>query len=365
MQSLHGPTICFKLTCFAEGTISVVGGGTFNSLGKEMEITAPDGSIFQHQSFNVLSDETVRFVQPSTDSRVLNRIVSSDPSLINGSILANGKVYFASPGGLIFGEGSVVDVGVLHAIGGSLSDEDFLNRSYSYEQLTGTIENHGLINAREVILAGNKVINIGKIIVSSGDVVLAVGEGAIIESIDGTLGIEVSQGSQVEDIVASDFAGQAVLQSGIIESTRTRIHGDAIEQTGTIKANEVMFSDFSHLESQGEIQSSEVTKLSPRNISSGSKAKLTNVTNRINQISVDGKFNELSIYALGKTTVLAPQNSPTSPNLITAQSGEFKITDGSLLINASFAPVYTATESNMLIAAEGQIEFENKESLLI
>ena len=353
-----------SLHALPEGTVSVVGGGTFNSLGKEMEITAPDGSIFQHQSFNVLSDETVRFVQPSTDSRVLNRIVSSDPSLINGSILANGKVYFASPGGLIFGEGAVVDVGVLHAIGGSLSDEDFLNRSYSYEQLTGTIENHGLINAREVILAGNKVINIGKIIVSSGDVVLAVGEGAIIESIDGTLGIEVSQGSQVEDIVASDFAGQAVLQSGIIESTRTRIHGDAIEQTGTIKANEVMFSDFSHLESQGEIQSSVVTKLSPRNISSGSNAKLTNVTNRINQISVEGKFNELSIYALGKTTVLAPQNSPTSPNLITAQSGEFKITDGSLLINASFAPVYTATESNMLIAAEGQIEFENKESLL-
>ena len=93
-----------SLHALPEGTVSVVGGGTFNSLGKEMEITAPDGSIFQHQSFNVLSDETVRFVQPSTDSRVLNRIVSSDPSLINGSILANGKVYFASPGGLIFGE---------------------------------------------------------------------------------------------------------------------------------------------------------------------------------------------------------------------------------------------------------------------
>ena len=137
-----------------------------------------------------------------------------------------------------------MDVGVLHAIGGSLSDEDFLNRSYSYEQLTGTIENHGLINAREVILAGNKVINIGKIIVSSGDVVLVVGEGAIIESIDGTLGIEVSQGSQVEDIVASDFAGQAVLQSGIIESTRTRIHGDAIEQTGTIRQMRLCFQTF-------------------------------------------------------------------------------------------------------------------------
>jgi filamentous hemagglutinin family protein len=351
------------LYALPEATTPVSGGGSFSVNGNEMMINAPNNSIFEHQNFNVSSSEVVRFVQPDANARVLNRILSNTPSLVNGSIIANGKVYFSSPGGLVFGEGSAVDVGLLHAIGGDFSDENFLNSHYSYEQLTGTIENHGLINAREVILAGNKVINTGKIIVSSGDVVLAVGEGAIIESIDGTLGIEVSQGSQVEDIVASDFAGQAVLQSGIIESARTRIHGDAIEQTGTIKSNEVMFSDFSHLESQGEIQSSAVTKLSPRNISSGSNAKLTNGTNRMNQISIEGRFNELSIYALGKTTVLTPQNSPTSSNLLTAQSGEFKITDGSLLINASFAPIYTATESNMLIAAEGQIEFENKESL--
>ena len=348
-----------------EGTTPISGGGTFSVLENVMTIDAPNNSIFEHQHFNVATSETVRFVQPDSNSQVLNRILSNTPSLVNGSIIANGKVYFASPGGLIFGEGSAVDVGFLHAIGGKLSDENFLNSFYSYEQLTGSIENHGLINAREVILAGNRVINSGQISARSGDIALAVGTGVTIQSFDGSLAIQVSPGNEIENIIASDFAGQAVLQSGIIESARTRIHADAIEQTGTIKANEVMFSDFSHLESQGEIQSSAVTKLSPRNISSGSNAKLTNGANRINQISVEGKFNELSIYALGKTTVLTPQNSPTSPNIITAQSGEFKITDGSLLINASFAPIYTAIESNMLIAAEGQIEFEKKESLLV
>ena len=215
-----------------------------------MTINAPNGSIFQHQAFNVGASETVRFVQPDVNSRVLNRILSADPSMIDGSIVANGKVFFASPGGMIFGEGSAVNVGLLHVVGGDISNENFLNASYIYDQLSGTIENHGVITAREVVFAGNKVINGGQISAQLGDVGLVAADGVQINSLDGSLSVLLSQDSLVEGIVASDLAGQAVLQSGIIESARSTISADAIEQSGTIRSEEIAYSGFSYIDGQ-------------------------------------------------------------------------------------------------------------------
>ena len=83
-------------------------------------------SIFEHQSFSVAEDETVRFVQPSEQSRVLNRVTGASVSSINGNILANGQVYLVNPSGIIFGTGAVVEAARLHAISGVLSNDDFI-----------------------------------------------------------------------------------------------------------------------------------------------------------------------------------------------------------------------------------------------
>ena len=47
--------------------------------------------------------ETVQFIQPGVKSRVLNRISGESPSSINGTIQANGIVYFVNPSGIVFG----------------------------------------------------------------------------------------------------------------------------------------------------------------------------------------------------------------------------------------------------------------------
>ena len=39
-----------------EGTVGVVGEGSFEITGNEMVITAPDGSVFEHQNFNVMEE---------------------------------------------------------------------------------------------------------------------------------------------------------------------------------------------------------------------------------------------------------------------------------------------------------------------
>ena len=62
--------LLFVNTLFAlpEGTVSVHGGGSFDISGKNMIIEAPDGSIFEHQSFDVGVDESVQFNQPGKSS---------------------------------------------------------------------------------------------------------------------------------------------------------------------------------------------------------------------------------------------------------------------------------------------------------
>ena len=148
-----------RLSGLPEGTTSVLGGGSSSVMGSEMTIQAPDGSVFEHQSFNLAPAETVRFVQPSANARTLNRITGSIPSQIDGRIIANGQVYLFNPSGVIFGEGSVVEANKLHAVAGSLSNTDFVTGLENYNGFAGSVENEGIIRANEVVLGGQSVRN--------------------------------------------------------------------------------------------------------------------------------------------------------------------------------------------------------------
>ena len=72
---------------------------------------------------------------------------------------ANGKLYFAAPGGLIFGEGSVIQARHLQAMGGAISDADFREGRDHYPSLSGSVINHGLVEADEIVLGGKTVSN--------------------------------------------------------------------------------------------------------------------------------------------------------------------------------------------------------------
>jgi len=56
----------------------------------------------QWNSFNINSNETVTFVQPSTSSMAVNHINSIDVSTIAGQLNANGQIVLINPNGLIF-----------------------------------------------------------------------------------------------------------------------------------------------------------------------------------------------------------------------------------------------------------------------
>ena len=104
-------------------------------------ITAPDGAIIDYASFDVATGETVNFIQPGAAARVLNRINSSTPTQINGTVNANGVIYFVNPSGVRFGPDSVVDAAGVYAA--SLSSAIGSNTQLVFMILKGIIQIQG------------------------------------------------------------------------------------------------------------------------------------------------------------------------------------------------------------------------------
>src|SRR5579863_3297946 len=100
-------------------------------------------AIVNWNSFDIGSQASVTIVQPSSSSAILNRVLSTDPTQIFGHLSANGQIVLINPQGVVFGGGSVVDVGSLIASTMNIADSDFLSGNYNFVRngATGSVVN--------------------------------------------------------------------------------------------------------------------------------------------------------------------------------------------------------------------------------
>ena len=347
--------IALKVWGLPEGTTPVVGSGSSSLNGNEMVITAPDDSIFEYQSFNVAEGETVRFVQPSEQSRVLNRVLGATATNINGNILANGQVYLVNPSGIIFGAGAVVEAAKLHAISGVLSNNDFIGRVDDFSHLSGIVENEGVLTADQVIMAGSSVSNRGSINAPQGEVVLGAGGSMVVSSADGFLSVSVSPHSTAPIGVATDLVGQTLLSSGIIKAKETHLLGNQITHSGNIESENVVFGDFSVVNAQkGSITADNVSLLGGVDeittlgtVKNAGSAYLDSPSNLISQLSLTGNLYEVSMQSTVPTT-LATEGENRSLGSSFLQHGDFRVTGGDLSAQVSFSPVFSGSGSLVL-----------------
>ncbi|MCH8312591.1 MAG: filamentous hemagglutinin N-terminal domain-containing protein, partial [Nitrospinae bacterium] len=170
LSKLVNKVIAVSLACLISGIgfpVSLVfalpqDGNIVGGQGNIHQHTAQDLHIHQDtsnliinwQGFNIGAAESVQFSQPGIDSVALNRVIGIDPSIIAGRLSANGQVFITNPSGVIFLPGSQVDVHGLLATTLSISDQDFLNRTYNFFQdpsrSLASILNEGTINASYV-----------------------------------------------------------------------------------------------------------------------------------------------------------------------------------------------------------------------
>ncbi|HUU17416.1 MAG TPA: filamentous hemagglutinin N-terminal domain-containing protein, partial [Sedimentisphaerales bacterium] len=159
-----------------EGAEVVHGQVSFQQSGLNTTIHASDKSIINYRSFDIARPEVVQFMQPSSSASVLNRILSANPTSINGTLLANGRVFFVNPAGVIIGGGARINVNQLVASGLNISNDSFINGQYEFVGGGGTVANYGDISARSVYLVGKQVTNAGNINCPDGYVVMAAGD---------------------------------------------------------------------------------------------------------------------------------------------------------------------------------------------
>jgi len=202
----------------------VVGGNaaaTVNTQGLTTNVNQFQSSvIIDWNSLNLAADEKLAIHQLSTDT-LLNRIHSSTATDIYGQITGAGTNLFVNPNGVFFRPGSRVDVGALIASGLQISNSDFLNGDYIFNEVMGTdgfVINSGLINASlggSATLLGKSVTNDGVISAQLGSVNLAAGKAAVLTfDQQGLLGVQVTE-AILQDELGID---PAVLNSGEINA---------------------------------------------------------------------------------------------------------------------------------------------------
>ena len=160
----------------------VAGSAGISQTGSTMTIQqVSDRVAIDWQSFSIGSQAKVNFVQPSSTSVALNRVVGSQASQIFGQLTSNGRVYLSNGNGVYFSPGSSVNVGGLVATTHSISNSDFMsgNDKFTRDGSTGSVVNEGNLTAEfggYIALLAPEVRNKGVIIAKLGTVALAAGE---------------------------------------------------------------------------------------------------------------------------------------------------------------------------------------------
>jgi filamentous hemagglutinin family protein len=100
-------------------------------------------AIINWNTFSVGRGDTVNFNQPGASSSTLNRVTSSTPSWIAGTINAPGTVLLVNPNGIEITKSGVVNTGSFAASTLNIKDSDYLSGHYTF---SGNGASAGVIN---------------------------------------------------------------------------------------------------------------------------------------------------------------------------------------------------------------------------
>ena len=219
--------------------------------GNTTIIRAADRTIIDYSRFDLSKGETVRFVQPGSSARVLNRISGEAPTHIDGTVRSNGIVYFANRAGVVFGPNSVLNVGGLYAAAGNISDNDFQRGNNRFTEVSGSVINQGVIDARVAVLVGQRVRNSGVINAPGGLVAMVAGSDVVLSERNGNFSVKVD--AEALGVSPEGGAGArlpesmpGVENSGRINAGRGKamlVAGDmyslAVKNSGTIRGRSI------------------------------------------------------------------------------------------------------------------------------
>jgi filamentous hemagglutinin family protein len=206
------------------------------------------------KSFDVGSQQSVTFSQPSASSVALNRVTGPDPSQIAGRIDANGQFILVNQSGVNFYKGAQVNAAGVMVSAANISNQNFMAGVMKFDQPgkpNARIDNQGSITVRQAGLAAlvaPQVANSGVITAQLGHVVLAGAKTATLDLFgDGLLSLDVSNqvtqapigkdGKAVTTLVTN--TGTIIADGGTVQLTARAADGivqNLVQASGTVRA---------------------------------------------------------------------------------------------------------------------------------
>ena len=213
-----------------------------------------DRAVINWNSFSIANGELTRFVQPSSTSAALNRVVTANPSQIYGTLQANGQVYLINPGGVMVGPGGVVDVAGFVASTHDIANEEFMrggNLNF-HGTSEASILTQGRVEAREgdVFLVAREVKNEGQLMARDGTVGMVSGTEVSLQAVgQGNYKIRLLAAENDPTAVGGgrrEAGGEAeIVNEGVIQAANAVLEAKgsylpmAIKNTGLIEATGV------------------------------------------------------------------------------------------------------------------------------
>ena len=220
------------------------GNASFEKVGNNLTIKQSTQKLITNwSSFNIGKANQVEFKQPSSVSTALNRVQSNDPTHIYGSLKSNGQLVLINPSGVLFHNGSKVDVGSIIASTLNLKDGDFINDKYVFQKngLSGVVNNQGEIKAFEggtIALIAPQIQNKGKIETTNGTAALISGERVSL-SLNGNNLIQYSIERGVLNSLIDNKQAIRVNNGTIILSAKgvKEVKNAVVNNSGTLRAD--------------------------------------------------------------------------------------------------------------------------------
>ena len=145
-------------------------------------------AIVEWEGFSVGANESTTFIQPSSSSAIMNRVVGGDLSEIYGQVKGNGQVFLINPNGVLIGPSGLIDcVGFLGAAL-DIENQAFLDgRDYVFTgNPEATLVNQGTIQTGDgyLFLVAPNLTNEGQLLTKKSNAHLVEGEEVTISSLD-------------------------------------------------------------------------------------------------------------------------------------------------------------------------------------
>ena len=218
----------------------VAGSGSISQSGNTLTVTQTSNRMATNwQQFSIGQGNTVNFAQPSASSVALNRVLGSDPSVIQGALHANGQVFLINPNGVLFSPTARVNVGGIVASTLTITNKDFMAGHYRFAgSSTAAVRNEGSVivgTGGSAAFIAAHIENTGSINAPQGNVLMGAGNDVRLD-LGGPVKIEVKKGA----LDALIKQGGAIHANGGLVYLTAKAAGDlasaAINHTGITEA---------------------------------------------------------------------------------------------------------------------------------